>query len=223
MKFGFRKPSIKKSIKARTTGRIKRSVKKTVNPLYGKKGVGFIKDPKKAVYNKVYSKTTFGLSDIFKWLKPNKHNKKKENDPYYNYPDDLRAFCEYRDKYGPIWNLEGEYKEQINNYYSKYINTKETKYFIELYSYCMKYIELLPKYEEAKKEDTRINGITYKPSSYCIAYHKLAMAYEKAGHYDSAINVCKEAISKGYTDGTKGGFEARIDRIKKKQKKAEFN
>lgn len=58
MKFGVRKPSIKRSISARTTGKLKRSVKKTVNPLYGKKGMGYINDPKKAVYNKVYNKTT---------------------------------------------------------------------------------------------------------------------------------------------------------------------
>lgn len=72
MKFGFRKPNIKKSIKARTTGRIKRTVKKTINPFYGKKGIGFIKNPKKAIYNKVYNKTSFGLRDIFKWIKPKK-------------------------------------------------------------------------------------------------------------------------------------------------------
>ncbi len=65
MKFGIRKPSLKKSIKARTTGRAKRVIKKSVNPLYGKKGVGILK-PKKAIYNKVYSKTTIGLGDIIK-------------------------------------------------------------------------------------------------------------------------------------------------------------
>lgn len=59
MKFGARRPSIKKSISARTTGRLKRSVKKATNPLYGKKGIGLINDPKKAVYNSVYSRTTF--------------------------------------------------------------------------------------------------------------------------------------------------------------------
>lgn len=37
MKYGVRKPNIKKSIKARTTGKVKRQVKKAVNPLYGKK------------------------------------------------------------------------------------------------------------------------------------------------------------------------------------------
>lgn len=66
MKFGMRKPSIKKSIKARTTGRAKRSIKKAIVPGYGKKGMGWIKDPKKAAYNKVYNKTTFSWRDLFK-------------------------------------------------------------------------------------------------------------------------------------------------------------
>lgn len=61
MKFGPRKPNFKKRIKARTTGKIKRKVKKSVNPFYGKKGMGWIKDPKKAAYNKVYQQTTFDL------------------------------------------------------------------------------------------------------------------------------------------------------------------
>lgn len=68
MKVGFRTPSLKKSIRARTTGKIKRKIKKSVNPFYGKKGVGFVKNPKRAIKNKIYRKTTFGLSDIFKWF-----------------------------------------------------------------------------------------------------------------------------------------------------------
>ncbi|MCH4165120.1 MAG: PH domain-containing protein [Lentilactobacillus diolivorans] len=64
MKFGVRKPSLKKSISARTTGKLKRTVKQTVNPVYGKKGMGVVNDPKKALYNKVYNKTTVGVSDI---------------------------------------------------------------------------------------------------------------------------------------------------------------
>lgn len=59
MKIGMRKPNLKKRVKARTTGKLKRTVKKSVNPLYGKKGMGLINDPKKAVYNKVYNKSTF--------------------------------------------------------------------------------------------------------------------------------------------------------------------
>lgn len=66
MKFGMRTPSFKKSIKARTTGRAKRTVKKAIIPGYGKKGVGWIKNPKKAAYNKVYKKTSFSIFDLFK-------------------------------------------------------------------------------------------------------------------------------------------------------------
>ena len=66
MKFGMRKPSLKKSIKARTTGKVKRRVKKAVIPGYGKKGMGWIKNPKKAMYNKVYKKTTFSIWKLFK-------------------------------------------------------------------------------------------------------------------------------------------------------------
>lgn len=68
MKFGMRKPSLKRSFKARTTGRAKRAVKKALIPGYGKKGMGLL-HPKRAVYNKVYKKTTLGLGDIFKLFK----------------------------------------------------------------------------------------------------------------------------------------------------------
>ncbi|WP_285011978.1 hypothetical protein [Lactococcus formosensis] len=66
MKFGMRKPSIKKSFKARTTGKAKRKIKKALIPGCGKKGMGYINNPKKAVYNKVYKKTTFSFWDLFK-------------------------------------------------------------------------------------------------------------------------------------------------------------
>ncbi|MEV5724182.1 hypothetical protein AB0L32_07590, partial [Micrococcus luteus] len=38
MKIGLRKPSLKKSIKARTTGRAKRAIKRKVIPGYGCQG-----------------------------------------------------------------------------------------------------------------------------------------------------------------------------------------
>lgn len=60
MKFGMRTPSLKKSLSARTTGALKREVKKAIIPGYGKKGMGLLKNPKKSLYNKAYKKTTFG-------------------------------------------------------------------------------------------------------------------------------------------------------------------
>lgn len=65
MKFGVRKPSLTKSIKARTTGRWKRALKRSINPLYGKKGMGWL-HPKRAMYNRIYHRTTVSVWDIFK-------------------------------------------------------------------------------------------------------------------------------------------------------------
>ncbi|WP_300768241.1 hypothetical protein [uncultured Bifidobacterium sp.] len=66
MKFGIRTPSLRRSISARTTGRAKRAIKKAIIPGYGRKGVGWVTHPKKALYNKVYRKTTFSFWDLFK-------------------------------------------------------------------------------------------------------------------------------------------------------------
>lgn len=69
MKIGVRKPSIKKSVKAKTTGSVKRKVKKAANPLYGKKGVGLFKDPVKSIKGSVYKKTTIGVGEIVDKIK----------------------------------------------------------------------------------------------------------------------------------------------------------
>ncbi len=63
MKFGIRKPSLKKRIAARTS--IKRQIVHRAG-LKMPRGYGWIRNPKKYVYNKVYNKTSF---DIFKLLK----------------------------------------------------------------------------------------------------------------------------------------------------------
>lgn len=55
MKFGFRTPSISKRIAARTS--VKRIVKNELE-LKAPRGYGWITNPKKAMYNKVYNKTT---------------------------------------------------------------------------------------------------------------------------------------------------------------------
>lgn len=78
MKIGVRTPSFKKSFKARTTGKINRALKRSVNPLYGKKGMGYIKNPEKAIYNKIYHKTTV---DPLKPLKNGTRNTTKRTTP----------------------------------------------------------------------------------------------------------------------------------------------
>ena len=95
MKYGVRKPNIKKSIKARTTGKMKRQVKKAVNPLYGKKGMGVINNPKKAAYNAVYNRTTVGVSDISKSVSPSNTSRPVRNPPAvrHEYSDRTYNIC----------------------------------------------------------------------------------------------------------------------------------
>lgn len=66
MKVGLRIPSPTKSIKARTTGRIKRAAKSSYNPVYGLDGVGYLKDPERAIKNKIYHKVTVDPLDEMK-------------------------------------------------------------------------------------------------------------------------------------------------------------
>ena len=65
MKFGARKPSIKKMLGART------SVKRVIRHSAGFKassGWGWLTNPKKAAYNRVYNRTSFSLLSLFKKL-----------------------------------------------------------------------------------------------------------------------------------------------------------
>lgn len=63
MKFGMRKPSLKKRISARTS--LKRQIVHRAG-LKMPKGHGWVRNPKKYMYNKVYNKTSF---DVFKVLR----------------------------------------------------------------------------------------------------------------------------------------------------------
>lgn len=63
-KLGARRPSVSRSITARTTGRVTRAAKRAVNPAYGRKGTGWATNPKKAAYNYAYKRTTVGVGQF---------------------------------------------------------------------------------------------------------------------------------------------------------------
>jgi hypothetical protein len=65
MKFGIRMPSLKRKIKARTS--IKRQVVHRAK-IKMPKEKGWIRNPKKYAYNKVYNKTSFDIFKLFKRL-----------------------------------------------------------------------------------------------------------------------------------------------------------
>lgn len=60
-----RTPSFKKSFSARTSGRLTRSIKRSVNPYYAKKGTGWLHSHRK-LYNEVYQHTTIGINPMSK-------------------------------------------------------------------------------------------------------------------------------------------------------------
>jgi len=61
MKFGVRKPSLKRRVAARTSP--KRFVRHKLG-LKAPRGAGWLTDPKKAAYNRVYKRTTVGVDDL---------------------------------------------------------------------------------------------------------------------------------------------------------------
>jgi hypothetical protein len=66
MAFGIRKPSWKKSLKARTTGKWKRQIKRKIFPWYGRKGIGWLLHPGRALYNWVYHRTTISAWSLLR-------------------------------------------------------------------------------------------------------------------------------------------------------------
>ena len=65
MKFGMRKPSLRRMIAARTSS--KRFVRHRLG-FKAPRGWGWLTNPKRAAYNRVYSRTTFRLWDLLKRL-----------------------------------------------------------------------------------------------------------------------------------------------------------
>ena len=65
MKFGFRIPNLNKRIAARTS--VSRFIRHNLG-LKAPKGWGWLTDPKKAAYNRVYNRTTKGCASTVLWL-----------------------------------------------------------------------------------------------------------------------------------------------------------
>lgn len=67
-----------------------------------------------------------------------------------------------------------------------------------------------PKIKPALKKE--MDGILPRVTT----FQKYATFLADKGEYEKAIEVCEQAIAHGLHDGTKSGFEGRIERIKKK-------
>ena len=77
--------------------------------------------------------------------------------------------------------------------------------FVECERYCLDVINELDK---KVFKDARV-----------VAFSRLAIMYEKQGRIQDAINISERALSIGQHDGTKGGYEGRIEKLKRKANK----
>jgi hypothetical protein len=66
-----------------------------------------------------------------------------------------------------------------------------------------------------QREFRRVRRKYHRPTR-DSTFERLAMMYAEDGEYDNAIAICEKAITYGLEDGTKHGFQGRIDRIRKK-------
>lgn len=71
MRWGMRKPSFRKSFAARTSW--KRYVRHSLG-LKAPRGWGWLTNPKKAAYNRIYNRTTFGWRDLFRTSRRRRDN-----------------------------------------------------------------------------------------------------------------------------------------------------
>ncbi len=95
------------------------------------------------------------------------------------------------------------YNELIDVYYKQRDDRDDAiKKCIE---YCKKDIEIAEEFVAEFGEVPRI------PS-----FKRLAIIYERQDRYEEALAVCDQALDIGTTDGTKGGFEGRKERLRKK-------
>ena len=97
------------------------------------------------------------------------------------------------------------YNGLINLYYKQ--RDERDDAIEECIKYCKKDIEIADDFVDEFGE------VPVIPS-----FKRLAIIYEKQERYEDAVDVCEQALKFGTTDGTKGGFEGRKERLRKKMK-----
>lgn len=190
MKFGFRTPSLKKRISART------SLKRVVRHRMGVKaprGMGMLTNSKRALYNKVYRKTTFGIENLARLRKAGKKQSGQEA---------MEPVSQFSTS-SPILDKHFELSENIPLYYKK----REDEGLEKTIETCRQQIELAP---QAKAVFLEQYPDQLLPSH--RGYEQLVIVLDKQGKYDEAIRLCEQAKNEGWS----GDWDRRIVRYKAK-------
>lgn len=118
-----------------------------------------------------------------------------------------------------IINRHFYYNNIIEYYYG--MRDKQTDALEKCIEYCKKDIEITPQVlSNMEKDDmwkhyNQDGELVFTPPRF-PSFQRLAIIYDNLKEYEEAIKVCKKAIYNGLKDGTKTGFEGRIERLEKK-------
>lgn len=77
--------------------------------------------------------------------------------------------------------------------------------------FCQEQITLV-----ASEECIKDHQAEWKCLPVGVGFERLVIEYERMGRYQDTISICEKAISLGQSDNTKGGFQGRIEKLKKK-------
>lgn len=100
----------------------------------------------------------------------------------------------------------------VDETYSRRHNTKRMRQLCE--QVCQQHVREFPRIAKALlDEDAKYSKNPSLP--HVTTFQHLATLLTEKGDYSGAIRVCRRAISFGLWDGTKGGYEGRIERIRR--------
>ena len=178
MKFGFRVPSLKKRISARLS--LKRYIRHNMG-LKMPRGTGIISNPKKAIYNKVYRKTTFGAEDVFHSAKSSSNPLSVQNIVCFSFLVWLIIVGITNPAFGIILLIIYYFWSKTPKQQAKKKLAKARKFFNQ-----QDYEEAIKLLNEARKLDSENNNVIYLLGGSCHNFEK----------YKKAINPFKNFLSK---------------------------
>jgi len=152
--------------------------------------------------------------------------------------DDIKPYCSQEGKsvsidalLNQLYQTKGHaklhfaYLNAINQTYNRRDEPEARALFMKL---ALEHVESFGSFKKALLKDFRLqeaepgryqdkDGLSARFPHVPI-FQYLATVYTEDDEHEKAISVCEKAIAFGLHDGTKGDYQARIERIKKKMK-----
>lgn len=193
MKFGFKMPSLKRKIAARLS--LKRVLRHKLG-LKAPSGFGIITDPKKAIYNKIYRKTTFGIEDLNHGSK--RKNEKSEPITKTNLYENIPTSAVLDEHFNLSMQIPELYKRR-----------EEPGILGKVIDICQQQIRLAPQAAVALQKE--FPGALPRH----VGYDQLITILQKQGNIESALSLSTQARQEGWA----GDWDKKIERLNKVQQK----